>query len=157
MNISLTAPTPVRRWRLCAGAMWVLTVLFSLRVFGQAVQRWVPQPWLPPFTAWQGSSTPYPLLLSIQLLILGAMATTAHRAWHGHTIARRSAMKWLTGLGALYVTVALARIVIGISIETAPAWFRAWISGVFHVVLAAFLLAFAGYHLLRQTVPATSE
>src|SRR2546421_7973163 len=51
-----------------------------------------------------------------------------------------SAMKWLTGLGAIYLTAALARIVIGISIETAPAWFRAWISGVFHVVLASFLL-----------------
>jgi len=137
--------------------MWVLTVLFSLRVFGQAVQRWLPQPWLPPFTAWQGSSTPYPLLLSIQLLILGAMATTSHRTWHGRTIVRRSAMKWLTGLGAIYLTGALARIVIGISIETAPAWFRAWISGVFHVVLASFLLAFAAYHLLRETVPAASE
>jgi hypothetical protein len=137
--------------------MWILSVLFSLRVLGQAVQRWLPQPWLPPFAAWQGSSTPYPLLLSIQLVILGAMATASYGAWHGCTIARRGAVKWLAGLGTIYMTMTLARIAIGIGIEAAPAWFRAWISGAFHVVLAAFLLAFAGYHFLREPAPATSQ
>jgi hypothetical protein len=157
MDVSPTVRTPPRAWRFAAGAMWILSVLFSLRVLGQAVQRCLPQPWLPPFAAWQGSSTPYPLLLSIQLVILGAMATASHGAWHGCTIARRGAVKWVAGLGAIYMTIALARIAIGIGIEAAPAWFRAWISGAFHVVLAAFLLASAGYHFLRKPARATSQ
>ena len=157
MDVSPTVHAAPRTWRFAAGAMWILSVLFSLRVLGQVVQRWLPQPWLPPFAAWQGSSAPYPLLLSIQLVILGAMAIASHRAWQGCTIARRDVVKWLAGLGAIYMTIALARIAIGIGIEAAPAWFRAWISGAFHIVLAAFLLMSAGYHLLRERAPATSQ
>jgi hypothetical protein len=152
----MLTPAPVRPWRMCAGSLWVLTFLFLLRVLGQAVQRWLPQPWLPPFAAWQGSSTPYPLLLSIQLVILGAMALASQRAWHGRMIARHSAMKWLLWLGASYMTLALARIAIGLGIDAAPAWFSAWISGVFHIVLAAFLLVSAAYHFLRESPSAKS-
>jgi hypothetical protein len=66
-------------------------------------------------------------------------------------------MRWLTGLGAVYLAVSLARIAIGLSIATAAPWFRAWISDVFHVVLAIFLLAFAGYHRLRVADSGQSE
>jgi len=44
------------------------------------------------------------------------MATASHRAWQGCTIARRDVVKWLAGLGAIYMTIALARIAIGIGI-----------------------------------------
>lgn len=137
--------------RICAGSMWILAFLFSLRVLGQVVQRWLPQSWLPPFAAWQGSSTPYPLLLSIQLAILCTMTITSQRAWHGRTIARRDVMKWLLWLGTIYMTLAIARIAVGLSIDAAPAWFRAWISGMYHIVLAAFLLASAAYHFSRES------
>jgi hypothetical protein len=133
--------------------MWTLTALFSLRVLGQAVQRWLPQSWLPTFSAWQGSSMPYALLLLFQLVIVAAMTLACYRAWYGRTIVQRRTRQWLAGVGVIYMTLALARIAIGISVASAPLWFTAWISGVFHVVLAAFLLAYAGYHYLREPAP----
>jgi len=117
--------------------MWLATALFSLRVVGQAVQRWFPLPSLPPFSAWQGSATPYPLLFAIQIAIVAVMAHVSHRAWTGSTWSRR-AMQWAKWAGAVYMIAAVARIAIGLFVDDAPAWFRAWISGVFHVVLAGF-------------------
>lgn len=156
-DVSRSAPAPVRPWRICAGSMWILAFLFLLRVLGQAAQHWFAQAWLPPFAAWQGSSTPYPLLLSVQLVILGVMAVVSQRAWHGRIIARRNAVQWLSWLGATYMILALARIAVGLSMDAAPPWFRAWISGVFHIVLAAFLLAFAAYHYSREPVSEKSQ
>ena len=122
-------------------SLWLLTFLFSLRVIGQAVQRYVPQSWLPPFDAWQGSSLDYPWLLSAQVVILGAMAWFSTRAWTGALRPSLRVMQWLTILGTLYMVASVVRIGIGLGVPSAPAWFRAWISGVFHVVLAAFALA----------------
>jgi hypothetical protein len=41
---------------------------------------------------------------------------------------------------------AMTRLAIGLALPNAPAWFTAWISGAFHVVLATFVLALARYH-----------
>jgi hypothetical protein len=130
--------------------MGLLTALFALRVLGHLVQRWLPQPWLPPFAAWQGSSIPYPLLLAIQLVILGAMARATYGAWQGTMAPGRRAMQWTARLGTLYMAAAIARIAIGLVDPAAPHWFTARISGAFHVVLAAFVLALSRYHSLRE-------
>jgi len=132
--------------------MWLATALFSLRVVGQAVQRWFPLPSLPPFSAWQGSATPYPLLFAIQIAIVAVMAHVSHRAWTGSTWSRR-AMQWAKWAGAVCMIATVARIAIGLFVDDAPAWFRAWISGVFHVVLAGFVLALARYQFVRGTGP----
>jgi hypothetical protein len=144
-----TVASASRPWRKWAAAMWLATALFAFRVIGQAVQRWLPVPWLPAFREWQGSATPYPVLLAIQLVIIGAMAHASWRAWTGSTGSSR-AMQGFAWLGALYMFVAVGRIAIGLSVDDAPAWFRAWISGAFHVVLAGFVLALARYHFLRN-------
>src|SRR5678815_5453109 len=89
--------------RAAVGMMWATTGLFSLRVAGQALQRWVPQSWLPPFSAWQGSSTPYPLLITAQCGILIAMAWTARRAQAGLLVSSRSRFLWAAWLGGLYM------------------------------------------------------
>lgn len=47
--------------------------------------------------------------------------------------------------GVIYMTGSLARIAIGLSVPDAHPWFRAWISGVFHIVLAAYLLVIARF------------
>jgi hypothetical protein len=133
--------------------MWICSGLFLARVIGQAVQRWWPQTWLPPFERWQGSSLPYWLLLSSQIVILILMFRGCRRAWHG---TRRSAVvgKWLLAFGLIYMGLALARLAVGAFFQDAPVWYKAWISGVFHVVLAGYLLAYAGYHLAREFVSA---
>ena len=120
---------------LSAFLLWFLTFLFSLRVAGQALQRWAPQAWLPPFDAFQGSNLPYPVLLGSQVVILGAMVFCNLRRPRGGR-----ALLWL---GGLYMTGSILRIVVGLALPGAPAWFTAWIPAAFHIVLAGYVLALA--------------
>ena len=69
--------------------MWALCLLFAARVGGQAVQLWLPQSFLPPFHALQGSDLPYWLLLCAQLAILALMARLAWRVQLGVQTPRR--------------------------------------------------------------------
>lgn len=130
-----------------AAILWTLTVAFALGVAGQAIQNWLPQPHLPPFNDWQGSSTPYSLLLLAQLLILGLMGRTSWRIGRGISTPAPRLGRQLAWIGGIFMVVSLARIAIGLAMPSAPAWFSAWISGVFHIVLAGFLLIAAHYHL----------
>jgi hypothetical protein len=139
--------TRIRNW----DSFWLgfLTVLFAIRVGGQAVQRWIPEPYLPPFAAFQGSRLPYPALLLAQLVILSLMARVCWRAWHG-TLPRNARKARLLGwAGAAYMTGSLLRIAIGVLVPSASVWFRAWIPGIFHVILAAFVLCLA--HAYRDS------
>ncbi len=120
------------------------TALFAVRVGGQALQRWCPQPFLPPFGAFQGSPLSYPVLLLAQLVILSLMTRVCWRAWQG-TLQRNERKALVFGwAGIAYMTGSVLRIAIGILMPSAPAWFRAWIPGIFHVILAAFVLCLAG-------------
>jgi hypothetical protein len=137
----------ISRWVV---SMPLLTALFALRVAGQALQRWTPQPWLPPFGAWQGSTLDYRALLAIQLSMLAGMAWTSWRARTGLLRPRIGAARWLRAAGCLYMAAAVSRIAIGVAVPAAPRWFSAWIPASFHLVLAGFVLAWAGYHSTRE-------
>lgn len=126
--------------------LWLLTGLFAMRVAGQAIQRWLPQPFLPSFHAFQGSSLPYWGLLSAQLLILGAMMRTAWRIQMSKLAPSRRAGTVLSWIGGVYMAGSLGRIVVGLAVPGAPAWFSTWIPAMFHVVLAGFVLTLALYH-----------
>lgn len=126
--------------------LWVLTFLFFMRILGQALQYWMPQPFLPPFDAFQGSSLPYWFLLFTQLLILVVMMCLSWRVQHNKLVSSRRAGMVLAWAGGLYMAGSLGRIAIGLAWPEAPAWFSAWISAVFHVVLAWFVLTLALYH-----------
>jgi hypothetical protein len=116
------------------------TALFAVRVAGQAVQRWIPQPYLPPFAAFQGSRLPYPVLCLAQLAIVSLMTRACWHAWRG-TLPRNLRIAQVLGwAGSAYMAGSLLRMAIGILAPSAPVWFRAWIPGIFHVVLAAFVL-----------------
>jgi hypothetical protein len=127
----------------------LLTALFALRVGGQAVQRWIPQPYLPPFAAFQGSHLPYAVLLLTQLAILSLMARVCWRAWKGRLDRNARKGRVLGRAGAAYMAGSLLRIAIGVLVPSASAWFRAWIPGMFHVILAAFVLCLA--HAYRHS------
>jgi len=115
--------------------LWFLTFLFSLRVAGQAIQRWAAQPFLPPFDAFQGSNLPYPALLASQVLILGGMIFCNLRSPKGGRV--------LLWIGSLYMAGSLLRIAVGLAVPGAPAWFSTWIPALFHVVLAGYVLTLA--------------
>jgi hypothetical protein len=125
----------------------LLTVLFAMRVAGQAVQEWRPLAFLPPSAAFQGSDLPYGLLLSSQLAILAVMAYVSARV--GRMARRPRLGRWLLAAGGLYMAVALGRIAVGLLVPAAAPWFRAWIPAFFHVVLAGFVLAVSVYHLRK--------
>ena len=133
--------------------LWSLIFLFALRVAGQAMQRWLPQTYLPPFNAFQGSSLPYWLLLSVQLVILATMSTCTYRIHLGMLQPSFNVGRTLAWTGGLYMTGSLIRIVVGLTMPGAPAWFSTWIPAVFHVVLAGFVLAMARHHLRSPSRP----
>jgi hypothetical protein len=135
------------RWlarpRSVAALLWALTALFTVRVLGQAVQRWWPQSFLPPFNSFQGSGLPYPLLLTAQIVILGLMRRTALRVRAGTLRPSPAQLKALAWFAFVYMGGSMLRIVIGILVPAAPAWFTTWIPAFFHLVLAAFVTALA--------------
>jgi len=135
-------PDHGRRYAL---VLWGLTLLFALRVLGQAIQRWFPQEFLPPFAAFQGSALPYWFLLSAQLLILAVMARVSRRVQTGVLKISRRSRTILTWVGSLYMTVALGRLALGLVLTEIAPWFHAWIPAVWHVVLASFVLTIARF------------
>ncbi len=126
-----------------------LACLFALRVVAQATQRWHPFTFLPPFDAFQGSALPYEILLSAQIVILAMMTRLAWQVRSDKLQRRAGVGRALSIAGWIYFSVMLIRLCVGIAAPAAPDWFKAWIPGVFHLVLAAFLLALAGYHRQR--------
>jgi hypothetical protein len=129
-----------------AALMWLLSILFALRVFGQAFQRWMPQSILPSFDHFQGSNLPYWLLLSAQLAIVAAMVHYSWRTQTGKLVPRRRAGRVLAWAGSIYMIGSLARLAIGLTLPVPPTWFMAWIPAIFHLVLAGFVLTLAAYH-----------
>lgn len=123
--------------------LWILSLLFMLRVLGQLIQRWFPQAWLPPFDSFQGSGLPYWLLLSVQLLILAAMVRYSRQVQTGRLLAQPRVGTALLWLGSVYMAGSLMRILVGLVVPSAPAWFSTWIPALFHVVLAGYVLTLA--------------
>ena len=132
-----------------------LAAFFALRVGAQATQRWHAVPFLPPFDSFQGSTLPYELLLSAQIAILAVMARLAWQVRTDNLQRRAGAGRALAIGGWIYCSMTLIRLCIGIAAPAAPGWFKAWIPGVFHLVLAAFVLALAAYH--RKTVTRSAD
>jgi hypothetical protein len=127
--------------------LYLLASLFLIRVAGQAMQYWFPFDSLPAFSNFQGSSLSYSLLLSIQFLMLFFMYRAAWRLGSGKLEPNGHTGRWLMVLGTIYMTGSVARIAIGMTVADANAWFTSWIPAVFHVVLAAFVLTLASFHL----------
>src|SRR5882762_2705697 len=99
--------------RAVAALLWFLTLLFAFRVLGQALQRWWPLSILPPFDAFQGSGLPYPVLLSAQLIIFALMVRAALRVGAGKLSPSGGQLRFLIGVGVLYMTGSVLRMVIG--------------------------------------------
>ena len=132
-------------------ALVLCTTLFVTRVAGQAIQFARPLQSLPPFDAWQGSSASYPLLLAAQGVIVIFMARITWQVFQLTLQARRRVGWWLAAFGTIYATGSVVRLMVGVLVDDAPAWFSAWIPGVFHLVLAAFVLILSHFHIAGAT------
>lgn len=125
-------------WSIAAvSALWLA---FLFRVAGQAVQRWFPLEFLPPFDAWQGSGIAYPALLASQVVIIAlvgaALCSIVHRARALGTTASR----YVIFIGCAYFALMLLRLVLGLTVLSDSGWFTAWISTLLHLDLALIVI-----------------
>lgn len=124
---------------------WVLTALFAFRVAAQPLSLIWDR--LPPFGAWHSSTLPYAWLVCFQILILLAMIGIAFRFSLGRVRASRFLGTALLSFGGLYISVMLARLVLGATWMRGHAWFDRPLPTIFHLVLAWFVIAVGWYHL----------
>jgi hypothetical protein len=119
--------------------LWLLLLLFLLRVSGQALVVFFDVTWLPPMERWQSGLLPYGVLLASQVLILALMVWICvdfTRARGFFVRPRRFfALHWLA-FAWTYLGVMIARFFIqGPSIPV-----------FFHWVLAAFMIIVGLWH-----------
>ena len=126
----------VRRELWSVVAVSALSLVFLVRVAGQAVQRWFPLEILPPFDAWQGSAMPYPALLACQIVILALLGAAICSIVHRARALGTTASQWVIFIGCGYFALMLVRLVLGLTLLGDSGWFTAWISTLLHLDLA---------------------
>lgn len=132
------------------------TLLFILRVCAQILVAVVDIGFLPPFEQWYSGLLPYPVLLPIQILIIGVMLKIvldfARRSGFFATPKPRAAVfiKWFS---YVYFLSMGARYVVTMTLYPELRWFTGTIPIWFHMVLAAFLYTFSHYHLKQGSIP----
>ncbi|HYE59670.1 MAG TPA: hypothetical protein VEA18_00595 [Candidatus Kapabacteria bacterium] len=118
--------------------LWLLTVLFFLRVLGQFVVAVFAPSFLPPFDFWHSGIMPYGLLICAQVAILCLMITischlTRERGYFARPLPW---FRWALVFGCVYFAAMIGRYM----------WFGLSIMVVFHWVLAMFVFLFGFYH-----------
>lgn len=118
--------------------LWILTVLFALRVVAQPLALVVPV--LPEFRLWHGGAMPYPFLLVLQSAILLAMTGINLHAGRAGLPYRPRVGQGLMVFGAMYFSAMIGRLIVGQVFDTTPSWFDRPLPSLFHLVLASWLL-----------------
>ena len=131
--------------RLFAWALTVLGLAFLARVLSQAVQKWAPVSFLPPFDDFQGSGLPYPALLTAQIAILVITVVVAVRMRNGKSLLSPRLVVPVTVAGIIYFAVMAVRLALGLSVLSHSGWFSTWIPTVFHLVLASEVMLIGAY------------
>ena len=130
-----------------AVVMAILACLFLLRVVGQVLVTYADAEWLPAVEHWQSGLLPYPALLMSQVLILGTMGAVIGDVWRGRGPLAQpgprlaSALRWF---GSVYLASMIVRYAATMALRPEWRWFGHSIPIVFHIVLATFLLVYAG-------------
>jgi hypothetical protein len=127
----------------------LLTLLFALRVFGQALVAFVGVTWLPPMEQWFSGLIPYPALLIIQLLMLLLMIKVASEIWRGKGFYAEPRPHWsqfLIRFSAVYAAIMVLRYILTMILQPEMRWFGSAIPITFHFVLAAFIYVLGHYH-----------
>ena len=122
-----------------------LSLAFVARVVSQAVQRWAPVSFLPPFDDFQGSGLPYPVLLAAQVAIVALAVVVTVRMHRGKGLIGSRLVVPVTAAGAVYFAVMAVRLVLGLTVLSDSGWFSTWIPTVFHLVLASKLMLIGAY------------
>jgi hypothetical protein len=127
---------------------WLLPALFAGRVFGQLAALIAAPSFLPPYEAWDSNTLPYPVLLSLQALVLCLQARIAmelSRTEGFFTRRRPRAGRVLTIFAWVYAAVMVARWVLTMAFVPELRWFGHAIPITFHFVLAGWLWTYARF------------
>ena len=146
----------MRMLRAYAVVLWLLALLFFLRVLGQALVAFFGVGFLPPMGAWYSGLLPYPILLPLQGLILIFLIKVSTDFSRGHgffVIPRRAMGAFLRWFSYLYFTAMFLRYSISMALHPERRWLGGTIPIVFHWVLAAFLFVLGHFHTRREAPP----
>jgi hypothetical protein len=130
--------SPARVWML-----WGLTVLFFARVLGQAMVEFFGARFMPDSAEWDSGLLPYPVLLGVQVAILGIMAWIdigVTRARGAFAKPRPKLGRFLLIFSIVYASVMVVRYFVSGALQP-QRWFwpRPTIPILFHFVLAGYL------------------
>jgi hypothetical protein len=129
----------------------VLTLLFAMRLAGQALVGVFDITFLPPFAHWYSGLMPYPLLLPVQLAMLALMVKIVVDVNRGRgffaALGPRvgTALRWFA---FAYAFAMIARYAISMNLHPQRRWFGETIPIWFHLVLAGYIYTL-GRHYLR--------
>jgi hypothetical protein len=127
----------------------LLTLLFALRVLGQALVAFVGVALLPLMEQWFSGLIPYPTLLMIQLLMLILMVKITGEIWRGvgtFAIRRPHWSQFLIRFSAVYAGAMVLRYVLTMILHPEKRWLGDVIPIIFHFVLAGFIFVLGHYH-----------
>jgi hypothetical protein len=129
-------------------ALWVVFVVFCMRVIGQlSVVLWQPS-WLPPMEEWYSGLLPYPYLLPFQILVIIIMVNIATGVTRRRGIFVRSRPPFSRPVmifALVYLGVMVVRYIIRMSTMPDERWVGGCIPIFMHWGLAFFLIVFARY------------
>jgi len=127
----------------------LLTLLFFIRIAGQALAAFAAVAWLPAMAHWYSGLIPYPTLLAIQILMLLVMVKICVdicRASGFFASRRPSWSRYLLAFSALYASTMALRYILTMVYRPEMRWYGGTIPIVFHFVLAGFIFVLGRYH-----------
>jgi hypothetical protein len=136
-----------------------LTTLFFLRVLGQALVAFFSVSWLPAMQQWFSGLIPYPVLLTIQIVMMVCMAKISMDIWLGtgrFATPRPSYAQFLIAFSVIYAGAMTLRYVLTMIYLPEMRWLGGTIPIFFHFVLAAFLFTW-GRYISRRALFARSD
>ena len=107
-------------------ALAILTLLFALRVLGQALVVFFSVGWLPPTEHWFSGLIRYPILLGIQLVMLAVMVKIASDIWRGRGFfakPRPGRSRFLVACSILYAASMVLRYALTMTYRPEMRWF----------------------------------
>jgi hypothetical protein len=132
-----------------APILMLLTLLFFVRVLGQALVAFLSVSWLPAMEQWYSGLIPYPILFTIQLVMLVFMVKISMDISRGagfFAVRRPGWSRFLVSFSAIYAGAMVLRYVLTMALHPEQRWLGGTIPIFFHFVLAGFLLRWGHFH-----------
>lgn len=125
--------------------LFVLLILFFVRVLAQLLQNNLEISWLPAFDAWHSATIPYSWLLISQVVITTIIVSVIVHIQRGSYLLKKARASLLLWIGAIYFLFMLMRFILSITLMTTHPWFGATLPALFHMVLASVFLVIGLY------------